>query len=213
MPSESSPSSTASGTVSSWNIPNAITFSRLILAFVVLFLLDRTDWWITTTVIFVIAVTTDFLDGYLARKWNQVTVIGRITDPFVDKVIISGTLIFLIPHPDSGICAWLTFIVIGREMFVTGLRSVLEGHGVDFSAKWSGKLKMLVQSVTIPIAMLAASPDVRAWLGDSLASYLFLRDLFLYATVAITLYSGAEYTWRGLALLKQTSATSEEPSQ
>ncbi|WP_417848504.1 CDP-diacylglycerol--glycerol-3-phosphate 3-phosphatidyltransferase [Thalassoglobus sp.] len=194
--------------VSSWNLPNAITFSRLILAFVVLAMLDMTEWWITCTAIFVFAVSTDFLDGYFARKWNQVTVLGRIMDPFVDKVIIGGTLIFLIPHPESGVCAWLTFIVIGREMFVTGLRSVLEGHGVDFSAKWSGKIKMIVQSITIPLAILSLSPEFGDWLGENKVSFLQIRDLFLYATVGITLYSGGEYTWRGLTLLK---AQAESP--
>lgn len=189
---------------SSLNLPNAITLTRLILAFVVLALIDFTDWWIITTIIFVIAVSTDFLDGYFARKWNQVTVLGRIMDPFVDKVIVGGTLIFLIPHhPESGICPWITFIVIGREMFVTGLRSVLEGHGVDFSAKWSGKIKMIVQSITIPLALLALSPVFLDWVGEYKLSFLRLRDLFLYATVGITLYSGLEYTWRGLRLLKK----------
>lgn len=191
----------------SLNLPNVITFSRLILAFVVLALIDMTDWWITTTAIFVFAVSTDFLDGYFARKWNQVTVLGRIMDPFVDKVIVGGTLIFLIPHPDSGICPWFTFIVIGREMFVTGLRSVLEGYGIDFSAKWSGKLKMIVQSITIPFAILALSPNFLGWLGESKIGFLWLRDLFLYATVAITLYSGVEYTWRGLGLLNRQAQT------
>lgn len=195
--------SSAPAEASSWNLPNAITLSRLVLAFVVLIMIDMTDWWITTTFIFAFAASTDFLDGYLARKWNQVTVLGRIMDPFVDKVIVGGTLIFLIPHPESGVCVWLTFIVIGREMFVTGLRSVLEGHGVDFSAKWSGKLKMIIQSVTIPLALLSLSPDFLGWLGDYKVSYLGLRDVFLYATAAITLYSGAEYTWRGLSLIKQ----------
>ncbi len=192
---------------SSWNLPNAITFSRLILSFVVFALIDFTDWWITTTAIFVIAVSTDFLDGYFARKWNQITVVGRIMDPFVDKVIVGGTLIFLIPHPDSGICPWLTFIVIGREMFITGLRSVLEGHGVDFSAKWSGKVKMIVQSITIPLAILSLSPEFLGWLGGYDVSFIQVRNLFLYATVGITLYSGAEYTWRGFLLMKQQNIT------
>ena len=96
----------------SLNIPNAITFSRLILAFVVFALIDFTDAWLTCFAIFIVAVSTDFLDGYLARKWNQVTVLGRILDPFVDKIIVGGTLIFLTAHPDSGVCGWTTFVVI-----------------------------------------------------------------------------------------------------
>ncbi|TWT51553.1 CDP-diacylglycerol--glycerol-3-phosphate 3-phosphatidyltransferase [Thalassoglobus neptunius] len=194
----------------SLNIPNLITFSRLVLSFVVLALIDFTDYWLLTTAIFVIAAATDFLDGYLARKWNQVTVLGRIMDPFVDKVIVGGTLIFLTAHPDSGICPWTTFIVIGREMFVTGLRSVLEGHGIDFSAKWSGKLKMIVQSVTIPLCLASMSPTLTQFLGPYAEHFVSFRDWMIIAMVLITLYSGAEYTWRGMALMSQQKSTPEK---
>src|SRR5690606_14687818 len=102
-----------------------------------------------------------------ARKWNQITPLGRIMDPFVDKIIIGGTMIFLIAQPASGATAWMTFVVIAREMFITGLRSVLEGHGVDFSAKMSGKLKMVLQSAVIPLCLLSLSPTFVSWLGDS----------------------------------------------
>lgn len=196
----------------SLNLPNAITFSRLVLSFVVLTLIDFTDAWITCTLIFIFAVATDFLDGYLARKWNQITVLGRIMDPFVDKVIIGGTLIFLTAHPESGVCAWTTFIVIAREMFVTGLRSVLEGHGVDFSAKWSGKLKMMIQSATIPFALLSLSPEFRGWLGEYAGQFDTLRDGMIIIMIAITVYSGAEYTWRGLALLRAKDSESRGES-
>ena len=92
-------------------------------------------------------------------------------------------------------------------MFITGLRSVLEGHGVDFSAKWSGKLKMIVQSVTIPFALISMSPIFLEWLGDSKVSFLALRDWMITAMVLITLYSGLEYTWRGMSLLKDADST------
>ena len=213
---DSNPTTSKTGSVSgqSFNIPNAITFSRLVLSFVVFVLIDFTEAWITCTTIFIIAVGTDFLDGYLARKWNQITVLGRIMDPFVDKVIIGGTLIFLTAHPSSGICGWTTFIVIAREMFVTGLRSVLEGHGIDFSAKWSGKLKMILQSVTIPFALLSLSSVFRAWLGKYDVQFELVRDGMIIVMILITLYSGAEYTWRGIALLKAqtSSADSETPT-
>jgi len=185
------------------NAPNVITFSRLFLTFVLLAMIQWGGMWIACTTIFVVAVATDWLDGYLARKWNQITVLGRIMDPFVDKVIIGGTLIFLTAIPDSGVTPWITFIVIGREMFITGLRSVLEGHGVDFSAKWSGKLKMLVQSVTIPFSLISLSPEFMGSLGESSVTFITVRQTLLWATVAITLYSGAEYTWRGFQLLGQ----------
>ena len=185
----------------SLNLPNVITFVRLILSLVLLVLIDWGGLWITCTVIFVIGVTTDVIDGYLARKWNQITVLGRIMDPFVDKIIIGGTLIFLTPYPESGVFPWLTFTVIGREMFITGLRSVLEGHGVDFSAKWSGKLKMFIQSVTIPFCLMSLSSDFSDFLGDSEIGFLLVRDVLLWGTLIVTLYSGLEYTWRGYLLM------------
>ncbi|WP_437230338.1 CDP-diacylglycerol--glycerol-3-phosphate 3-phosphatidyltransferase [Planctomicrobium sp. SH661] len=186
----------------SMNIPNMITFARLVLTFVVLILIWLERYWIATTGIFIFAVATDFVDGYLARKWNQITPLGRIMDPFVDKMIIGGTMIFLVALPASGITAWMTFVVIAREMFITGLRSVLEGHGVDFSAKFSGKLKMLLQSIVIPFCILSLSPSFQSWLGSSLNTFLVVRTVLLWAMVIITLYSGAEYIVRGWWMMK-----------
>ncbi|WP_437201922.1 CDP-diacylglycerol--glycerol-3-phosphate 3-phosphatidyltransferase [Planctomicrobium sp. SH664] len=187
----------------SLNIPNLITLLRLLLSFVVLFLIDWGEAWILCTCVFVFAVITDYVDGHLARIWNQVTPLGRILDPFVDKIIVGGTLIFLTQRPESGIGPWVTFTVIGREMFITGLRSVLEGYGVDFSAKWSGKLKMLLQSITIPFCLLSLSPLVQSTLGNQLSIFLGLRTVLVWVMVLITLYSGLEYLWRGWLLLRQ----------
>jgi CDP-diacylglycerol--glycerol-3-phosphate 3-phosphatidyltransferase len=177
------------GAVNNWNIPNAITLSRLVLTIGVLILISLERFWIFTTILFVVAVLTDFVDGYLARKWNQITPLGRIMDPFVDKLIIGGTMIFLVPLPDSGVTAWMTFIVIAREMFITTLRSVLEGYGIDFSAKFSGKLKMLLQSIVVPICLLSLSPALQSWLGSGIGSFRLTRDVLLWLMVVVTLYS------------------------
>jgi CDP-diacylglycerol--glycerol-3-phosphate 3-phosphatidyltransferase len=189
------------GPVPTLNIPNLITLSRLALTFVVLTLIYLQRVWIASTVIFVIAVLTDFLDGYLARRWNQVTPLGRIMDPFVDKIIIGGALIFLTAIPGSGVDPWICFIVIAREIFITALRSVLEGHGVDFSAKFSGKLKMLLQCIAVPACLLSLSPAVEDRLGASFARLVLFRDVLLWGMVVITLYSGAEYVWRGWRMM------------
>lgn len=198
------PAGAADRSTSLWslNIPNLITLSRLALTFVVLILIDLERYWIASTVIFVVAVLTDFLDGYLARKWGQVTPLGRIMDPFVDKIIIGGALIFLTAIPGSGVTPWMTFTVIAREIFITALRSVLEGHGIDFSAKLSGKLKMLLQSIAIPSSLLSLSPVMQGWLGTRWPTFLLVRDLLLWAMLIATLYSGLEYVWRGWRLMQ-----------
>ena len=187
----------------SLNVPNLLTLSRFLLAIVLFALIDWDGWWRLSAVVFIVAASTDFLDGYYARKYGQVTVLGRILDPFVDKIIICGSFVFLLEHPQSGVTAWMTVIIIGREMFVTSLRAILEQHGRDFSAKWSGKVKMGLQCTAVPVCLLSLSPEFREMLGGAEMAGWFdvFRDVVLWVTVAITIYSGAEYTVRGFRML------------
>lgn len=213
--SEPSPSPPTAGEASplhrnSLNLPNAITVVRLVLSIVLFVLIEAGQLWLMCAVLFAVAAFTDFLDGYLARKYGQVTVLGRILDPFVDKIIVCGTFIFVqnrtVEGLDSGISAWMTFVVIAREMYVTSLRAVLEQQGVDFSARWSGKIKMVVQSVALPVCLLSLSPAVHGWLEPQgiWSGLVTLRDVLLWATIGITLYSGVEYSVRGARLLRGT---------
>lgn len=187
----------------SLNLPNLITLSRLVLSIVLFVLIDVNGWWRTATVVFIVAAATDFLDGYLARRYGQVTTLGRILDPFVDKIIICGAFLFLLPYHDSGITGWMTFAIIAREMFVTSLRGFLERQGKDFSAKWSGKIKMILQCVAVPLALMSMSPEFLRFVDTfwNSTAYLQFRDLCLWITVAVTVYSGVEYTWRAFRML------------
>jgi CDP-diacylglycerol--glycerol-3-phosphate 3-phosphatidyltransferase len=148
----------------SLNAPNIITLSRFVLAIILFGLIDVGGWWITATLIFVVAAATDFIDGWLARRYGQITVLGRVLDPFVDKIIICGSFIFLQKWGESGVTAWMTFIIVAREMFITSLRTFLEQRGKDFSAKWSGKIKMILQCAAVPCCLLSLSPEFREWL-------------------------------------------------
>ena len=89
------------------------------------------------------------------------------------------------------------------EMFVTSLRAILERHARDFSAKWSGKVKMVLQCVAVPVCLLSLSPEFREMIGGGAAAGRFdvFRDVVLWATVAVTIYSGVEYTVRGFRML------------
>jgi len=119
--------------------------------------------------IFIFAGLTDVLDGYLARKWNAITPFGRVMDPFVDKVLVLGTFVFLAapglaaPIGDgaeafrSGVAAWMVVVMLARELLVTSLRGVLEGMGKPFPADQFGKAKMFLQCVAAPYAINAAS--------------------------------------------------------
>ena len=178
--------------------PNLITLSRLVLASLVFALIYFTEYWILSTVVFLIAAATDALDGYIARKYGMVTTLGRILDPFADKFIIGGVFIFLLAKESSGVNAWMVVIVIARELFVTTLRAFLEREGIDFSATFSGKLKMILQCVAVPASLLSMSSHF------DFEGFRMLRDVLLWLAVAITAWSGLIYLFRAKTLLSQS---------
>jgi CDP-diacylglycerol--glycerol-3-phosphate 3-phosphatidyltransferase len=179
------------------NVPNQLTVLRLLLS-LVLFVLIEFKFFLSGMGVFIVAASTDWLDGYWARKYGQVTNLGRILDPFVDKIIVCGTFIFLAAVPDSGVQAWMAVLIVGRELLVTALRSYLEGEGADFSAVMSGKLKMAVQCVAAAVSLYALSlgppserPPMLQW---ALA-------ISVWGAVLLTVYSGAAYVRRAVILL------------
>lgn len=181
----------------SLNVPNFLTLARLVLAVVLFAMISLGSSWLAATAMFVIAAATDALDGYIARKYGLVTTLGRILDPFADKIIICGAFLFLVAKPESGVNAWMALIVFGREMFITSLRAFLEQHGRDFSAVWSGKIKMVLQCLAVTGSLL--SMDSRF---AEMPHFLLARDILLWAMTAVTVYSGVEYTYRAYRMLR-----------
>ena len=186
--------------------PNCITLSRLILALVLFALIRYEGYWLTAAILFVVAAATDALDGYLARKYGQVTTLGRILDPFVDKFIICGAFLFLLektadPNHQSGVNAWMVVVVIGREMFVSSLRGFLEQQGLDFSADWAGKSKMILQCMVVTGCLVSLSP---AWQSPGI---LLTRDILLWTAVLVTAWSGISYVFRAARLLQTDAPT------
>jgi CDP-diacylglycerol--glycerol-3-phosphate 3-phosphatidyltransferase len=159
----------------------------------VVFGLIGADQFLAAMIVFIVAASTDWIDGYWARKYNQVTKVGRVFDPFVDKVIICGTFVFLAAEPASGIVPWMAVVVMGREMLVTGLRSFIEQAGGDFSASFSGKLKMLLQCIAVGASLLAlhffsvgGASNVPIWLSWTVTISVWIAMLS-------TIQSGVEY--------------------
>lgn len=196
------------------NVPNALTGVRFLLSIVAFVLLPLHFIW-AALVIFIIAVSTDWIDGYWARKYNQVTKFGRIFDPFVDKIIICGTFVFLVALPGSGIAAWVAVVVMGREMLVTVIRSFVEQHGGDFSANWPGKWKMVFQCASAILSMLilatAETLPVTTWYGIAglEANWLvYVFNLILWGTVGLTLVSGGIYVGDALRFIRSGQLSS-----
>ncbi len=192
-----------------FNLPNQLSLLRLVLAVIMFCLIPwgtRAAYWAATG-LFLLAAGTDWLDGYYARKYNLVTVVGRILDPFADKVIICGTFIFLVAVPEMaaipfGLRAWMVVVVVTRELLVTGLRGLIEERGIDFSAKMSGKLKMVLQCLAAALALfyLALAGHQAAWM----VGLRWLLVASIWAAVVLTVYSGLVYVRAAVRLLKQT---------
>lgn len=189
-----------------WNVPNRLTAARLVLALVV-FVLIPCRQYLAALVVFVLAVSTDWVDGWWARRYGQVTKLGRILDPFVDKVIICGSFILLAVEMRGAkvslpwyalIAGWMAVVVVGREMLVTGLRGFIEQSGGDFSARFSGKLKMVLQCLAVAAALLALRYDEvpPTWLVWTLV-------LSVWLAVLSTVYSGVGYVIAAARFMRQ----------
>jgi CDP-diacylglycerol--glycerol-3-phosphate 3-phosphatidyltransferase len=178
-----------------FNLPNGLTLARLGLA-IVLFACIFAEWWLNGLVVFILAAITDWLDGYLARKHGSTSAFGRNFDPLVDKVLICGAFIFLLPVPDAGLAPWMVTVVVARELIITGLRSFMENQAASFGADWLGKLKMGLQCAALIAILLVKSMAEPATFLTSVQMGL------IYAMIAATALSGLQYLWRALLILK-----------
>ena len=203
-------------------LPNAITLARLILAVVFFALLQQIDRAAPAAEIaligawamglFATAAVSDILDGYLARRWGVVTVFGRILDPLVDKTLVLGGFVYLAsplfaPMPanamiGSGIHAWMVVVILLRELLVTGIRSYIEARGIPFPADWSGKIKMFVQSFCVGCCVYVGTRI------EPFTRQVILRDIFIWATVILTVLSSITYINRALRMAPEPEGPS-----
>ncbi|KQV43373.1 MULTISPECIES: CDP-diacylglycerol--glycerol-3-phosphate 3-phosphatidyltransferase [unclassified Rhizobium] len=187
-------------TPAAYNIPNLLTYGRIlavpliVLCFFVEGRLQSSDFarW-TALVIFAIASITDYLDGYLARIWNQTSNIGRMLDPIADKLLVASVLLLVAADGTiAGWSIWAAIIILCREILVSGLREYLAALKVSVPvtriAKWKTTLQMFA------IAFLLAGPA-----GDKVLPYTTeMGILLLWIAAAITLYTGYDYFRAGL---------------
>lgn len=180
------------------NLANALTALRLLLAvvFFVLIGVATAATCAAALVVFLAAAITDLLDGYLARKYNCVTDLGRIADPFVDKVLICGALIMFLQNErltqEVGVRSWMVVVIVAREFFVNSLRGFVESKGINFSATKYGKGKMTVQSAAVCGSLIYLSLSTPPSWGPGVVFGLYI------AAVAVTFLSGLVYLYRAL---------------
>lgn len=168
------------------NLPNLLALSRLLIAPVMFWIIlnpqlfTNAGWDISwsyyaAALLFVIASVTDFFDGYIARELDQITIVGQILDPLADKMLTLAAFLGLMVSGAAS--AWAIYIIIVRELFITGLRTLSLSEGIDVSASMAGKVKTVAQMIAIGFLLM----------------HWPLANLLLWIAVALTLYSGAEY--------------------
>lgn len=166
-----------------WNLPNSLTLLRIFLVpFLVVVLLTKfSGREYAGLAIFLAAAATDFFDGFIARRRNQMTRLGALLDPIADKLLMSAAFISLVELQYAK--AWMVVIIIGREFAVSGLRAIAAQQGVTIAASPLGKGKMVSQVVAISLLIL----------GHELGEFLFVGNIALWVVMVFALVSGVDY--------------------
>ena len=194
------------------NLPNAITLSRLFLTagFIIFVAWESTWGHFVALGLFILAAASDYLDGYLARKLNLVTPLGKLLDPLADKILVCSAFVFLTA---KGLCpVWITALIIGREFLVTGLRQIAIEAGQVLAADTLGKWKTTFQLTYLISGLIWLTLETM----DRVPGYLsffhtltrpwgegaWLLPISLGLAVALTVVSGWNYLWSSRYLLK-----------
>jgi CDP-diacylglycerol---glycerol-3-phosphate 3-phosphatidyltransferase len=211
------------------HVPNTLTSVRLLLAGIFFVMLSwyqyegrghptLLEWALA---VYLVALATDYLDGYLARRWGAESAFGRIVDPLVDKILVLGSFAFfcgknfviqeggvdgharaLVLHTITGVAPGVVVILLARELLVTSLRGSAESSGQKFGANLGGKLKMVVQSFTILVILLYVNYRQELRDAEWERAAILLRDACIWATVAITVISGMVYVRRAASMFR-----------
>lgn len=201
------------------NLPNKITLSRIFLVPIfMLFIMPLPDWLLQSAIltpqitaannfllnygsyiaaaIFIIAASTDGVDGYIARKRKQVTRFGKFLDPIADKLLVIAALIALVQKNE--ITGWAALIIIARELIVTGLRLVAAGEGIVIAASKWGKIKTFTQIIAIVAILLNNFPI-------SLFTSFPFDNYAMFVAVIITIYSGYDYIAKNIKVINSNN--------
>lgn len=206
------------------NIPNRITLSRIILMlllFVTLMILDFLPShyfalmlgdsginvvYFVTFIVFVIAASTDYFDGHLARKWHQVSDLGKFLDPVADKLLVDVMLIYLVvPHfglsSQLSIPLFAVIIMVARDLVIDALRAIAASKGKVLAANMWGKAKTVLQMIAIPLVLLNGWPF--SYFDSSWPTYLHITDFFVYAATLVSLLSMIVYLWQNRTVFQE----------
>ncbi|WP_440117870.1 CDP-diacylglycerol--glycerol-3-phosphate 3-phosphatidyltransferase [Paenibacillus sp. QZ-Y1] len=175
------------------NLANQITLARIALIPVFMVCFWNQQSVMLAVIIFAVAAGTDKLDGYVARKYNQVTNLGKLLDPLADKLLIAVALIMMVQ--ENLINSWIAVIIIGREIVITALRMVATEQGIALAADRYGKIKMVLQVAAILTILLNNYPF-------HLLTDIRVDIALLWVATGVTLLSGLNYIWANYRMLR-----------
>ena len=205
------------------NIPTKITTARIVLVVCLLSFLLVFDFlpesvyqpiyfgpngsinlvYFIAMIVFVIASCTDFVDGYLARKWHQVTDLGKFLDPVADKLLVNSILIYLAisRYGNISIPTFAIIIMIARDLVVDALRFVAASKGIVLAANIFGKLKTVFQMVSIPVVLLNGWPF--SYFDYEWSPYFRIANILIYLATLMSFLSGVIYLCQNLSVFKE----------
>jgi CDP-diacylglycerol--glycerol-3-phosphate 3-phosphatidyltransferase len=194
------------------NLPNSITLSRIACVPLLIWLLSPSfpltgghgavglrggEQEVIASVVFILASITDGLDGYLARRRGQITTMGMLLDPLADKLMVSAAFIILVAYNPRVVPPWIAVLVIGREFLVSGLRSIAAAEGFTIEASEIGKLKTVIQIVSVVAAILAHRWDYWLWFpqfgGGFVIAVRFIALTAIYWMSIVSIISAVDY--------------------
>lgn len=177
------------------NLPNLLSLGRILS--VPLFIVLMTDPTplraLIAGIVFSLASISDWLDGYLARRWEQVTKVGKLLDPIADKILVASALIMLVDIDGINVPAWIAIVIIGREFAVTGLRAIASSEGIVIPAETVGKYKTAAQ-ITAVLCLVYDYHLATGWIAD-------IGNIALWIAMLLAVFSAVayfKYYWRQL---------------
>ncbi len=182
------------------NLPNSITMSRILMIPLFLWILSPYfpghghfgEQEILASALFVLASITDGLDGYLARKRGQITTMGMLLDPLADKIMVTAALVALVAYNPVVVKVWIAVVIIGREFLISGLRSIATSEGFTIQASDLGKLKTVLQIISVVSAILAH--HWYQWqFGVVVVPVQWIAIAAIYFTVLVSIISAVDY--------------------
>lgn len=184
-----------------WNLPNMLTVARILLIpLFVLFTYDADPLFsFLAAIIFAVAAITDVVDGFLARRWGLVTVVGKFLDPLADKLIVLAAFVMMTRL--GRIPAWVVIVLLSREFIITGLRQIAASEGLVIAAGQEGKWKTSLQLVGIVCLCIHYVHDIELYVWRGPVDFNFVGKALVYFSGVFSLWSGTSYFKAFLASL------------